>query len=189
MQFRYTILITIISFLTGFLFAKNHIDFQLLPFLEKISKSIKDYKYVFEIIYFSMASLIIPIAYFQYRNEKKKEKKGDIQFAHKIFREYSEDILLKEEKFTQDFLKNLSLNGDRKNLYEFNKMLNRLDTIAAAFVHNIADRNAGKRMMGKTYCEQIQNYLPAIKRISGENYKLGLENIFKLWDIWKENNG
>ena len=189
MKNRYVFLISGLSLFAGFLIGKNHVDFSLFPCLAKFLILLKEKKYLFEIVYLSIASLIIPIAYFQYRNEKKKEKKGAIEYAHKIFRKYSEEILFNEENFNQSFLQNLSLSGDKSEVNEFNKMLNTLDAIAAAFVHEIADSDAGKRMMGNTYCEQIQNYLPAIKRISGVNYKQGFENMFKLWDMWKGNNG
>ena len=97
--------------------------------------------------------------------------------------------MLQEKKFDHLFLEKLSLTGDKDKLKEFNEMLNKLDAFAAAFMHGIADFEAGRLMMGNTYCDQIQSYLPAIKRISKENYREGLENLFGLWEKWKSTDG
>jgi len=139
-----------------------------------------------EVIYFITASFLIPIAYIQYRNETRKERKGAKEYAHKLFRYYVEDILVLDKKYDSKTLNALSSKEEKQ---EFNDLLNRLDTFAAAFIHGIADLDTGRKLMGSTYCMQIQNYLPTIKRISKDNFREGFENLFELEQMWKGNDG
>ena len=145
----------------------------------------EDNRIFVEVLYFLVAIILLPIAYIQYRNEKAKEKRGTVEYAHKLFRFYCEEILPKEKRFDPTYLKNLSIDSDQSGVQEFNDLLNKIDTFAAAFIHGIADLDSGKQMMGKTYCDQINSFDPVIQRISRGNYKEGFENLYKLWEEWK----
>lgn len=145
-----------------------------------------DIKSTVEFLYYLLACLLIPLAYFQYNHEKRKDKKGSVQYTHQLYKIYSETILLDDCKYTPEKLSSLSLGSDKDEIMEFNHLLNKTDTFAAAFNYGIADLDTGKKMMGNTYCQQILSYIPAIKRISGDNYRDGLENLFDLYDKWSQ---
>lgn len=152
----------------------------------KVKNFFKEAKVFAEVIYFVMASFLIPFAYVQYRSEKRKERKKSVEHAHKLFRYYTENILVLDKKYDTKTLNALS---SKEEIQEFNDLLNKLDTFAATFIHGIADSESGKVLMGTAYCMQIQNYLPTIKRISRKNYREGLENLFELEQKWKDYDG
>ena len=179
---KYPVLTIIVIIAIGYSLGRvsnNRIVFAGFSF----NKIFTDIKLYVEVIYFIMASLLFPIAFFQFRSELGKQKRGAIEYSHKLYQYYTEEILIIDAKYSRSYLDSLS---ERDDIQDFNVLLNKLDTFAAAFIHGIADSNAGKLMMGKAYCGQVEKYLPTIKRISKDkNYQEGLGNIFDLLNQWK----
>ena len=174
------------TFGLGYFIGAIHLHSQLSLEYGSVKNIFIEARVFAEVIYFVMASLLLPIAFIQYRSDKKKEKKGTIQYAHQLFRYYTEEILTLDKKYDLKMLETLS---KKEDIQEFNDLLNKIDTFAAAFIYGIADFESGKVMMGNTYCAQIQNYLPAIIRISNDNFREGFENLFKLEKEWRSIDG
>ena len=161
---------------------------------DTVKSNVTEVKVFIEVIYYLLASCLIPLAYIQYRSEKNKNKKGDVQFAHSLYQIFVRELLPRCEKCTPELLELVvkdatGKEAEKDNLHKFNQLVNDLDSFAAAFVHGLADSASGKSMMGTVYCNQIDKLSVTLKKLTPDNYQEGLENIFLLHNKWKEANG
>jgi len=143
----------------------------------------------FEVGYFLVTPGLLLFAYCQYRQDKSKGKMGALEYAHRLFREFTNEILVKAKKYDSAFLKEIENPDHVIKRKEFNEFLNHIDWFAAAFTHGVADLESGEKMMGDTYCQEIDRYTPTIIAISKNDYREGYENIFQLLDLWKGKDG
>lgn len=142
-----------------------------------------------ELIYYVLASLAIVFIYLQYTESKKhttleeeQKQRMRVEYAHKMFERYAEDILIEEQTIDIGKISNKS-SGEVLN--RFNKLLNKIDTMAAAFNFNLADSDTGKELFGEAYIDQISEYLVPMQR-SYKNHNVKFKNIIQLYSAWGE---
>ncbi|BHH81980.1 hypothetical protein [Desulforhopalus sp. 52FAK] len=174
----------IIGFVAGQISANCFLSFEYTV----IKSNFKEAKTFIEVLYFFLASLLLPLAYFQYIGDKDEAKKGDVQYAHKLYQIFVAELLPKCDEYTSAKLQSLNT-SNTAGIKDFNQLLNDLDAFSAAFVHGIADSESGKAMFGEVYCDQIKKFRTTLSRISPGNYRDGLENTFTLFDKWSGEHG
>ncbi|HFD31328.1 MAG TPA: hypothetical protein ENJ28_01250 [Gammaproteobacteria bacterium] len=179
----------VVIFLIGYVFGEIH-------FHNSFSLSFKAFKNIFskvmvfaEFLYYILASALIIFAYFQYIENKRRARKEKVEFAYKLFNQYVDDILIFDKKYNSEVLKSLTKTSPPESKEDFNKLLNKIDTMSAAFIHNLADNVTGYTLFGKILLGQISSYSPAIKRIYGSDYKKIFEHIFTLYGTWSDFDG
>lgn len=179
----------VIVFLIGFSSGEIHFHTSFLPKYEIVKSNFQELKIFAEVLYYILASALIVFAYFQYVGDKRKEQREKIEYAHQLFRQYANEILILDKNYNYYSLRQLTDGASPEDKYDFNKLLNKLDTLASAFNCGLADMETGKEMFGATYCKQVTSYTPAIRRVFGDRYRDDFEHLFKLYDLWSTADG
>ena len=182
------IIVLIIAIPISYLLGEMHYHNLLSITYMDSRKFFDEIKFYLEMIYFVCASIILPLAYFQYKGSKITEINNAKIKSLDLAREYNK-ILLLDKKYSSERLKTLKLEESAKgDVLKFNDLLNTIDHFAGNVIHGPADPKTIKMLISKAYCEQIARYLEAIKRISKGDPREGLENLFALYDMWRRDD-
>ena len=64
-------------------------------------------------------------------------------------------------------------------------LLNEYDVIAAYFIFAVADEKLGFRLIGKSFCRNIESYYDIISQLRTDSKSDHFCSIVKLYDLWK----